>query len=173
MHAEYNTYGLAKMSKGVALGTRLLLLLAVAFVALGLWGMYSRLWPLAAAAVFIWAVFWFVWVTYRPRSFEIQDGRLCIVWPIRRREYTVREVTGVRRISRQEMGFAIRLFGAGGLWGLFGLCWSKKLGKFDAYISGRDGLVLVEFRTRRPLVITPEDPDEFVVSLREVTQPPE
>ena len=168
MEPEHGTYPLASMSASVSLITKLLVLLAVAFVGLGVWGLFVSLWPLLLVAVFIWIVFWFVWVTYRPRRFEIGEGGLGIVWPIRRREYALHEITSVRRIEAGEVGLAIRLFGAGGLWGLFGLCWSKKLGKFDAFITGREGMVLVSFRSRRPLLITPQDPDEFVVTMEEV-----
>ena len=68
-------------------------------------------------------------------------------------------------IPKDEVGFGIRLFGAGGLWGVFGLCWSKGLGRFDAYLCRSDAMVLVAFHQRRPLLITPERPEEFIAAL--------
>jgi hypothetical protein len=61
---------------------------------------------------------------------------------------------------RGELGFAARV-GVGGLWGGFGWLWTSRRGLIDMYVSRGDGLLMVERLAGRPLLITPEHPDEF------------
>ena len=117
-------------------------------------------------SAFIWLIYLFVWVYCRPSFFEVGGGGLTIVWPMRTREFRRERIAGVRRISKQEVGRVLRLFGAGGLWGVFGLCRSKSLGFFDGYIAHPAFLVLIEFHGRRPLLLSPDRPDEFVADLK-------
>ncbi len=102
---------------------------------------------------------------YRPNRFEVTEVGLSIVFPFRRKEFPFGGIASVRMISKDEVGAGIRLFGAGGLWGVFGLCWSRRLGRFDAFLCRSDAMVLVAFHLRRSLLITPERPEEFVAAL--------
>lgn len=107
-----------------------------------------------------------VWLFWRPRRFEISpEGDLEIVFPGRRRRIASAELAGCRLITstefRQEFGDAMRV-GVGGLWGGFGLLWTSKGGSVDFYVSRTDGLVLVERRTSRPILITPDNPRGMV-----------
>lgn len=91
-----------------------------------------------------------------------------IVWPARRRQIASRDISGVRvlesRQFRPEFGWAARV-GVGGLWGGFGWAWTSRRGLLDLYVSRTDGCVLVERRSGRSLVLTPERPEEFVRAL--------
>lgn len=165
MDDSTGTYRLADMSRGVAVMTWILSVLLFGSVGLGVWGVMIRLWPLAGLPVFVALVFGFVWVFYRPRQFEITPEAIRVVFPARVREYSLDDVTACREVVSKDLGMVLRLWGAGGLWGLFGLCWSKKRGKFDAYVSRGDGLVWIEFLDRRPLLISPADPRDFLADL--------
>lgn len=52
-----------------------------------------------------------------------------------------------------------------GLWGGFGWLGMSRRGFVDVYVSRTNGIVLVERRTGRDLLITPERPGEFVAAL--------
>jgi hypothetical protein len=58
-----------------------------------------------------------------------------------------------------------RLFGNGGLFSISGLFWSRRLGKYHAYLTDPRRAVIVRFRDR-VIVLTPESPEEFVRALR-------
>jgi len=51
----------------------------------------------------------------------------------------------------------IRLWGNGGLFAVTGLYWNSKLGRFYAYLTELNHLVLVELQDGRKIVISPEN----------------
>lgn len=176
MNGQERTFALAKMSRGIWWATAGLsaLLLAVAgalvFAAFflepeleseGLSPAFALMFPGFIAVVFV-----FVWVYYRPSGFNMAEWGLTLRWPGRSKLYPREDITSVRAVAKSEVGTPWRLWGAGGLWGLFGLCRSKHIPRFDAFISRGDGWVLIEFTDTRPLLITPADPDQFVEALR-------
>jgi hypothetical protein len=91
-----------------------------------------------------------------------------IVWPARRRHIAKHDISGARvlesRQFRSEFGWAARV-GVGGLWGGFGWAWTSRRGLLDLYVSRTDGCVLVERRSGRALLLTPERPEEFARAL--------
>ena len=113
---------------------------------------------LALAILYLW-----VWLWMRPRHFTVDESALVIVWPFRSRRIERDELRSVRIVSarefRQTYGFAIRV-GIGGLWGGFGLLWTRSK-SFQMYVSRTDGLVILERDNGRSLLITPERPEEF------------
>ncbi len=123
-------------------------------------------WVGIPVTLFIALVIAGVWCYARPSGFELTSDRLCIRFPLRTREVPLSDVVQGGRITKDEVGFVLRLCGAGGLWGGFGLMWSRNVGKFDAYISSLHAMVRIDRRDARPLVISPADPDAFVRELQ-------
>jgi len=120
------------------------------------------LWFAPAIAVFLAVVLVFVWAWWRPRRFEVSSEGLRIVWPLQQRFIPRGEITAVRRVEKAELGWTIRTWGAGGFLGGFGRFRSRKLGPLEVYVSRSDGMVFVERAGARPLLLTPERPEEFV-----------
>lgn len=147
-------YRLAPMSTSITVLTAVLLLIPALLLATGL----------AVVAVIVALLYGWAWAWMRPRSFELGEEALIISWPMRSRRIARRDIQGARTIEpkdfRREHGFAARI-GVGGLWGGFGLLWTRAR-TFDMYISRTDGLVIVELNDARPLLLTPERPEEFV-----------
>jgi hypothetical protein len=56
--------------------------------------------------------------------------------------------------------------GVGGLWGGFGWLWTTRRGLVEFYVSRADGMVLIERRGARPLLITPADPEKLLRALQ-------
>jgi len=96
--------------------------------------------------------------------FELEGDQLRIVWPVRSRSISTRAVLRARVLTsaefRREFGYGMRI-GTGGLWGGFGLLKTRRE-TFSMWISRLDRMVLVELRGARPLLITPDRPEEFV-----------
>jgi hypothetical protein len=122
---------------------------------------------LCGTAGFVVLLYVMVWLFFRPTRFEVGDGELRIFWPLRAQRLPLAEVTGAELTDaarlRDEFGRGAR-FGAGGLWGGFGWLLTPK-GKLSMYVSRTESMVLVRFRARRPLLITPERPERFLTAL--------
>jgi hypothetical protein len=110
-----------------------------------------------------------VWFWFRPTRFSIDPTSLQILWPLRTRRWPRSEIVAVEQVSREifrnQYGYGYRI-GAGGLWGGFGLLKTAKQ-TFLMYISRVDQFVIVRFRTGRPLLISPDKPEQFVCHLME------
>ncbi|MEW5742564.1 MAG: hypothetical protein AB1938_26840, partial [Myxococcota bacterium] len=65
-------------------------------------------------------------------------------------------------------GWALRV-GVGGLFGGFGWLYTSK-GWVEMDISRTDGLVLLTFSNRIPLLVSPEAPAGFIVAVREAAR---
>lgn len=117
-------------------------------------------------AVFIAIVVAGVWCYGRPSEFMLTNDCLRIRFPIRTRQVPLAEIVQAGPITKADAGFVLRLWGAGGLWGGFGLMWSRTLRTFDAYVSNLHRMVRIERRNARPLVISVDDPDAFVADLQ-------
>jgi hypothetical protein len=61
---------------------------------------------------------------------------------------------------------AVRTFGNGGLFGISGWFWSRRLGAFRAYATDPARVVLLRYRDGRKVIVTPGDVQHFVVRVR-------
>jgi hypothetical protein len=124
----------------------------------------SPLMPLSLTLFFLYGA---VWLWWRPARFDVSAEKLNVVFPSRRRSILRADIVRARVMTKQEFhqefGRAIRI-GAGGLWGGFGWLWTSR-GLVDFYVSRSDGLVLIERRTARPILITPTKPEMMVEAL--------
>ncbi len=175
-NSDLRIFPIARMDKTFLLSTCLILgLLGLALVGVilaGIWGgigVHWGAWTSAAVLAAILVVAPLLVRTYsRPRCFEISDEGIRIVWPGRTRKLPKGAFAELRIVTRTELGHMIRRFGVGGVLGSFGWFRSEYMGNMDAYITRRDGLVYIRLVNRRPLLLTPEDPESFVEALRAV-----
>lgn len=108
-----------------------------------------------------------VWLYGRPRWFEVSPSALSIVWPVRRRKLAraniARATVMTRHDFRQRFGRSVRI-GVGGLFGQFGFSLTDE-GRVLTYVSTLGPWVLVELHEGRPVLISPEHPEELVREL--------
>lgn len=67
-------------------------------------------------------------------------------------------------VDREAMRGSLRLFGNGGFFSFSGIFWSRKLGRYRAFVTDSAQTVVLKFRDRC-IVISPEDPEAFVRAL--------
>lgn len=148
--------------------TVLLLAIPVLFLAIGFAGTAPAGHTLGGIGFLLVALYAAVWFFWRPAAFDVEPRSLAIVFPLRRREIPRDDVAAARLLERaffrERYGAALRV-GVGGLWGGFGWLWTSRRGFIGMYVSRTDGVVLIERRTGRDLLITPERPAEFVAVL--------
>ena len=155
-------YRLAPMSAVIRLLTVVVLTIPIVLAIAGLPTVAA-----AVAALYIW-----VWLWMRPRHFVVETDAVVIVWPLRSRRIERAALRSARIVTasefRREHGLGIRI-GVGGLWGGFGLLWTRGT-IYDLYVSRTDGLVVLEREGGRPLLITPERPEAFIRSVQAATE---
>ena len=159
-------FPLAPMSRAIRWLTGALLTIPVGF--LGVAWLAPQLSILGVAAAFMVALYAAIWVWWRPSSFEVSSDGLCIRFPGTTRLVPAPRIASVRAITaaefKAEAGLAMRI-GVGGLWGGFGWLWTQRRGLVEFYVSRLDGLVWIERREGRPLLVTPSDPSGLVRAL--------
>jgi hypothetical protein len=118
---------------------------------------------LAGPAILVTAVYAWVWARFRPTRFVVRPDALEVMWPLKKRAIPRSDITGVQLVGRAELrkaiGWGVRV-GAGGLWGGFGWLWTTRRGIVQMYVSRTDRFVWIE-TTKRPWLITPEEPEVF------------
>ncbi|MBI5247837.1 MAG: hypothetical protein HY923_11730 [Elusimicrobia bacterium] len=118
--------------------------------------------------VFIGGIYAWIWLLFRPTSFDVGRDEIEVVWPLKRRVIARGGITSARIVDakelKREVGWGARV-GAGGLWGGFGWLWTTRRGIVQMYISRTDRFVWLERGAERPWLITPECPEEFVREL--------
>jgi PH (Pleckstrin Homology) domain-containing protein len=161
---ETASFPLAPMSRPIRALTFGLLALPLLLVLLGAWGIQKLMGPgLLVGAIYAW-----VWLRFRPTRFAVRPDMLEIVWPLKCRRLSRRDIVSVRLLDRtrlrDEIGWGVRV-GAGGFGGGFGWFWTRRRGVVQMYVSCTDRFVWIERLHGRPWLITPERPEEFVAAL--------
>lgn len=116
--------------------------------------------------LFIVAIFFIlliagVWLWMRPTQYAVDSRALTIIWPLRKDIVPRSGISRVRILdkiqAKKELGFALRI-GVGGLFGGFGLLWTRRRGLIRFYITRLDDFILIDRRNGRPLLITVDNP---------------
>jgi hypothetical protein len=109
-----------------------------------------------------------VWLWMRPTHYCADQKTLTIIWPLRK--FTVLR-SAIRRVRildknqvKNELGFAVRI-GVGGLFGGFGLLWTRKRGLLRFYITRLDRFVMIDLRNGRSLLVTVDKPESMIKDL--------
>src|SRR5207248_9006670 len=61
---------------------------------------------------------------------------------------------------------SVRLFGNGGLFGISGRFWNRRIGRFRAYATDPGRVVLLRYRDGSQVVVTPHDVQHFIVRVK-------
>lgn len=97
---------------------------------------------------------------YRLERRTLVIRRLC--WDTR---VDIGDMASVELIPKEHIQGSWRLFGNGGLFAACGWFWNRKLGRYRAWVTDDERLVLIQCSDRK-LVVSPGQPDEFVRELR-------
>jgi hypothetical protein len=77
------------------------------------------------------------------------------------------DLQGLRSVSgdNEAMQGSLRLFGNGGLLSYSGYFWNRKIGRYRAFATDPSRAVVMRYADRT-VVITPDDPQRFIVRVR-------
>jgi hypothetical protein len=101
---------------------------------------------------------------FAPRGYVVGARTLTIerrLLPIR---IPLSEIRKVEELDRERLRGSIRVFGSGGLFGIYGRFWSRKLGHFRMHATRGGDYVLIDAGVR--YVVTPSTPADFVRAIQ-------
>ena len=98
----------------------------------------------------------------RPISYKITADELIIHRLFSDKRIERQQIMSVELIDKNNIGWAIRIFGSGGLFGYYGTFSSTKLGSMTWYATRRDRTILVKTNGLKKIILTPDDPELFV-----------
>jgi len=102
---------------------------------------------------------------FSPRAFEISGGAFRVKRLIGNVVFPLTSLRFVRDATTADFRGCVRLWGSGGLFGYYGLFWSKTLGKSKWYVTDRAKAVVVTDGSQTVLV-SPEDRDGFLAAIK-------
>lgn len=147
------------LTTGVLLAIPVIWAIMIVTVGHGIWRV-----SLIVIASFV-ALSALIWLYLRPSRYIVDDDGVTILWHLRRLRIPRADIEGAstigRELLRRDFGWSARV-GVGGLFGTFGLLWTSKRGWMSAYATTTQHWVLLERRDGRPILISPERPDDFV-----------
>jgi Bacterial PH domain len=81
---------------------------------------------------------------------------------------TVLPLMGLIAVTGEPQGLrgSVRLFGNGGLFGISGWFWNRRIGRFRAYATDPGRAVLLCYRDGSKVLLTPHDVQHFIVRVR-------
>ena len=96
----------------------------------------------------------------RTSHFRIENDWLVLA----RKRYPLAGLVAIDR-DREVMRWAVRLWGNGGLGSIRGRFWSKRNGKFDAFLTDTDHAVVLRWPDK-VVAVSPADPEFFIFTAR-------
>ena len=121
-------------------------------------------WPVFLAIAIVLPVHALIWYSTRVRCYRLAGDELVVERPFR----SVRlPLAGLKEAThdRDAMRGAWKIRGNKGLGTTTGRFWSRRLGRFDAYLSDREHAVVLRW-PGRCVVISPEQHSRFIETMR-------
>jgi hypothetical protein len=103
-------------------------------------------------------------IAFRPIDYTLSADQLIIHRLLSDVKIERNQIKSVEYVDKDKMGWAIRIFGVGGLFGYFGKFASKEMGNMTWYATRRDKTVLVTTTGNKKIIVTPDEPEAFVAN---------
>ena len=113
-----------------------------------------------AACVLIYGICY----AFRTVNYVLTNEELIIERPIKNVWIKRSDIKSVELIDNKIIRRSIRTFGNGGLFGYYGKFANFKMGSMTWYATRRDRTVLVTTTGNKKIILTPDEPEQFVAS---------
>lgn len=104
-------------------------------------------------------------IIFRPLNYELSDDKLIVNRFISDISIYRNQISSVELITKKEIGWVVRVFGVGGLFGYFGKFSNFKMGSMIWYATRRDRMILIKTMNGKKIILTPDQPEKFVADL--------
>jgi Bacterial PH domain len=150
---------LDNLAKGITIGVTILFAIIII-------GQYSIIKD-AGQAIPIYTtvtllLIYFIAFAFRPINYSLTADKLIIHRLFADVKIDRNQIKSVELLDKNEIGWAFRTFGVGGLFGYYGKFANTKLGNMTWYATRKDRTVLVQTSDNKKIILTPNDPDKFV-----------
>ncbi|MDB5249800.1 MAG: hypothetical protein JWQ40_4194 [Segetibacter sp.] len=153
---------LDRLAKGVTISVSILFAIIIGvevFIYWSKWQLSEILTSLFLIAVYLATYF------YRPINYDLTDENLVIHRPFNNVIIKRKNIKSVKSIDKDQMKWTIRTLGVGGFFGYYGQFVNSQLGNMTWYATRQDKTVLIETNDNKKLVVTPDEPEEFIKQL--------
>jgi len=154
----------ASLDRTAKIATAFIIMLLGFFICLGLWEFYDEgVIGLLFIPIFLLAIIGIVYF-YRPLYYSVDSDNLIIHRQAGKITIKKSQIQSAGIIEEGSMGFVIRTFGVGGLFGYFGEFYSRPMGAMTWYVTRQDKFVLI-ITSLRKIVVSPDDSERFIDAL--------
>ena len=96
---------------------------------------------------------------YRPLKYVVESDKIIIKRPFRDKVIGITKVKEVYTIKKDSMGWVLKTFSNGGLFGYYGEFKSGRYGQMTWYATKRSNYIMLETSDHEKIVLTPDNPD--------------
>jgi hypothetical protein len=154
----------APWSRSLKVASRIAVILLLGIAVVGFLLLPARLPLLRALVIALPACILASGLLFMVSGYSLTASALEIERPLWSTTFLLSDLVSVAGDAEALQG-ALRLFGNGGLFSFTGIFWKRKVGLFHAYGTDPGRAVILKFR-QRTIVITPDDPQRFIVRVR-------
>lgn len=120
------------------------------------------------AAAFLLFFMYFIAYLYCTLSYRVDANDITVHRPGSDIRFLRSDIRCVQLVQKENLQGTVRLFGVGGLFGYSGQFSHSKLGCMTWYATKhRDQVVLIELYNNRKIIVTPDEPEQFIAQLSE------
>jgi hypothetical protein len=99
----------------------------------------------------------FAWL-FSPQGYAVRNGALVVLRPAGSVVIPLEEIESVQVAAPEDISWAVRAFGSGGFFGIYGKFWRTDLGFVTYYLRNRENPIILETTTRGKIVLSPDRP---------------
>lgn len=107
-------------------------------------------------------ILYFITFAFRPINYEITDELLIVHRIFKAVKISKNSIKSVELIDKDKIRPALRTFGVGGVFGYYGKFANFKMGTMTWYATRKNNTVLVLTKDNKKIILTPNDPVNFV-----------
>jgi Bacterial PH domain len=101
---------------------------------------------------------------YKPTNYTITNETIVINRLINNVVIEKKSILTVELLGNKQLKCSVRAFASGGIFGYFGKFAYGTLGTMDWYATNKNNLVLITMINNKKIVVSPNNPQEFVVN---------
>ena len=117
------------------------------------------------SAIFLIPIFiaiYAVCIYFMPLGYRITEGEIIIQRILSTVRFKIDDIKSLQQIGKHTIAGSRRTFGNGGLFGFTGYFANAAVGKMNWFVTRKDTLVLIDFHDGKKIIISPNEPKEFM-----------
>jgi len=102
-------------------------------------------------------------------NYELNSEGIKINTPMRSKRILFEHIESVTVCSYDQLGITIRLFGSGGVWGYFGVFYSREFGRISFNATSLTRTLILIKGKRKKIIISPDDTESFIKGMQDLS----